>query len=247
MEEMLHQPPMPTLRPQGRRFKLGPALIVALLILPAAGLGLLARTATSDLPLAGAQEGPEVATGHFPMNQAVSPFESLQAILDHPDVIPTHRHPLLGSQAPDFELTDTEGSVWHLRELQDGRPVVLIFYHGYHCVSCVRQLFEINKDLPLFREAGARVVAVSADPLELTRRRFQQHGPFDFPVLSDPDHKVAQIYEVFKPAQQGMTTDILRHGTFVIDPGGTVHWVNIGDAPLRRNPAVLYQVRGTLP
>ena len=128
--------------------------------------------------------------------------------------------------------------------------MVLIFYYGYHCVACVRQLFDVNKDLPLFREVGARVVAVSPDPPELTRQRFQQHGPFDFPVLSDPGNKAAQAYGVFKPAPDGTTADIRRHGTFVIDRDGTVQWVNVGDAPFRRNPALLYQLakmEGRLP
>ena len=182
------------------------------------------------------------ARDYLPRDQVASPSGSLQEILAHPDIIPTHHHPLLGRQAPDFELADPEGKVWNLEELLDGRPVVLIFYYGYHCVHCVRQLFEVNRDLPLFREVGARVVAISADPPELTRRRFQQYGPFGFPVLSDPGNKVAQAYQVFKGRRTGTTTAFLRHGTFVIDRDGTVQWVNVGDAPFRRNPALLYQL-----
>ncbi len=187
---------------------------------------------------------------YTPGDQAASRSGSLQEILAHPDVIPTQDHPLLGRQAPDFELADPEGKIRNLRELRDGRPVVLIFYYGYHCVSCVRQLFAVNRDLPLFREVDAQVVAVSADPPELTRRRFQQYGRFGFPVLSDPGHRAAQAYGVFTKARDGKTEDFLRHGTFLIDRGGRVRWVNVGDAPLRRNPALLYQLaslEGRLP
>jgi peroxiredoxin len=245
---MPQKPPMPARQPQGRRFKLGPARIALLLILLAAGLGLLARPAVQYATLAGAKEnGAWAARDYLPRDQVACPSGSLQEILAYPDIIPTHDHPLLGRQAPDFELADPEGKVWNLRELLDSRPVVLIFYHSYHCVSCVRQLFDVNQDMPLFSEVGARVVAISADPPELTRQRFQQYGPFGFPVLSDPEHKVAQVYEVFKRAQHGRMADILRHGTFVIGPDGTVQWVNVGDAPLRRNPALLYQLGGTPP
>ena len=171
--------------------------------LPAGPAGRRARSAGADggpgRPLAGTQEdGARAARDYLPRDQVASPSGSLQEILAHPDIIPTHHHPLLGRQAPDFELADPEGKVWNLRELLDGRPVVLIFYYGYHCVACVRQLFDVNRDLPLFREVGARVVAISADPPELTRRRFQQYGPFGFPVLSDPGNKVAQAYRVFR-------------------------------------------------
>jgi peroxiredoxin len=251
MTETPRQHAKPVRPPQCRRSKSGAACIALLLVLPAAGLGLLARTAIPAAPLAGAKEdGARAARDYLPSGRIVSRFGSLQEVLAHPDVIPTHAHPLLGSQAPDFELTDPEGRVWNLRELRDGRPVVLIFYYGYQCISCVRQLCEIDRDLPLFREVGARVVAISADPAELTRRRFQQFGPFGFLVLSDPGNKVAQAYRVFEPAQDGKTAGIRRHGTFLIDRDGTVQWVNSGDAPLRRNPALLYELakmEGRLP
>jgi len=249
MKETFHQPPMPARPPQGRRFKLGPAWIAFLLVLLAAGLGLVARTAVPVAPLAGAQEdGARAARDDLPRDQVASPSGSLQEILAHPDVIPTHHHPLLGRQAPDFELADPEGKVWSLGELLDGRPVVLIFSYGLHCIHCVRQLADVNRDLPLFREVGARVLAISADPPELTQRHFQQHGPFDFPVLLDPGNKVAQANRVFRPAPDGPAD--FRHGTFVIHRDGTVQWVNVGDAPFRRNPALLCQVakmEGRLP
>jgi len=253
MQETLHQPPTPARPSQGRRCKFGPAGIALLLVLPAAGLVLLARTAVPDAhaPLAGTQEdGAQAARDYLPRDQIASPFGSLHEVLSHPDVIATHHHPLLGRQAPDFELTDPEGKVWNLGELLDGHPAVLIFYYGYHCAACVRQLFDVDRNLPLYREVGARVVAISADPPELTRRRFQQYGPFGFPVLSDPGNKVAEAYRVFKRAQDGEMADILRHGSFVIDRDGTVVWVNVGDAPFRRNPALLYQlakIEGRLP
>jgi len=212
-----------------------------LVVLPAAGLGLLARTAFPNAPVAGTKdEGAPAAGDYLPRDQPAFPSESLQEILAHPDLIPTHHHPLLGRPAPDFELADPEGKVWDLGELRAGHPAVLIFSYGFHCIHCVRQLSDLDRDLPFFREVGARVLAISADPPELTRRHFQQHGPFGFPVLSDPGNKVAQAYRVFRPAPDGEAA--FRHGTFVIDRAGTVRWVNVGDAPFRRNPALLCEV-----
>ncbi|HTU88854.1 MAG TPA: redoxin domain-containing protein, partial [Gemmataceae bacterium] len=121
------------------------------------------------------------------------------------------------------------------QELRAGCSLVLIFYYGYHCPNCVRHLRDVNKDLPLFREIGARVVALSADPPELTRQQVQQDGRFDFLVLSDLANKVAHAYQVLKAGQ-------LRHGSFLIDRAGTITWVNIGDAPFRRDTALLTQL-----
>jgi thioredoxin-dependent peroxiredoxin len=240
MKETLRLPALPN--PQSRRFKMSQARLVLLLILAATGFGLLTWTGVLGLPSAGPQEEATQARAGLTRDQIASPGGSLQETLAQADIIPTHHHSLLGRQAPDFALTDHEGKVWKLRELHDGHPVVLIFYYGYHCVSCVRHLFEVGRDLPLFREVGADVVAISADPSELTRGRFQQFGPLGFPVLSDPGNTVAQAYRVFKEAQDAKVGDILRHGTFIVDRDGTVQWVNVGDAPFRRNSALLYQL-----
>jgi peroxiredoxin len=229
------QLPLSARPPRGRRFPSGPACIACLLVLPAAGLGLLARTAFRDAPLARTQEHGVGAAGDSQPTAG-----SLQEILAHPDIIPTHHHPLLGRQAPDFELADVEGKVWSVREFLDGHPMVLLFSYGFHCIHCNRQLGDINRDLPLFREVGARVVVISADPPEVMRRSFQQRGPFGFSILSDSSNKVARAYRVFRTAPDGQVE--LRHGTFLIDRDGTVQWVNVGDAPFARNPALFSQL-----
>jgi len=228
----LHQPL------QGRRFNLGPRHMALLLLLPVAGFALLAVTRERT-----AEPRPLGNGGGNPSRTVAAPMLSLQDILAHPDWIPSHDHPLLGRQAPDFALADSEGKVWGLRELQAGRSLVLIFYYGYHCPNCVRQLRNVNRDLPLFREVGARVVALSGDAPELTRQRFEQYGRFDFLVLSDPGNNVAHAYQVLK-------ADLLRHGMFLIDRDGRIVWVNVGDAPFRRNSALLSQLakmEGRLP
>ena len=52
--------------------------------------------------------------------------------------------------------------------------MVLVFYYGYHCNHCVGQLFALHDDISKFRELGAEVVAVSADPPEWTRERWDR-------------------------------------------------------------------------
>src|SRR5208283_3555013 len=124
-------------------------------------------------------------------------------------------HPLLGQAAPGFELRDSSREPWKLSDALARGPVVLVFYYGYHCIHCVGQLFVLHDDIERFRELGATVVAVSADPSETTLERFRQHGQFAFPVLSDPGNQVAQQYRVFRPARDGKPEN-LEHGTFVI-------------------------------
>lgn len=153
--------------------------------------------------------------------------------------VPTQTHPLLGQPAPDFTLPDTDGANRRLADEWKQRPVVLVFYYGYACDHCVSQLFALNKDLDKFRELGATVWAVSADPPELTRKRFKQYGAFGYPVLSDPDHAVATLYGTYRPNPKPGEDGDMMHGTFLIDRSGRLVWANRGEQPFTENQSLL--------
>ncbi|MBA4189879.1 MAG: hypothetical protein C0467_17995 [Planctomycetaceae bacterium] len=169
---------------------------------------------------------------------------SLDALLADPAYkpIPTQAHPLLGQPAPDFTPSDTADKPVNLTEKLKSGPVVLVFYYGYHCNHCVSQLFALNKDIEKFRELGATVVSVSADPSEQTRERFKQYGEFGFPVLSDPTNAVATKYGTFAPSKKPGEDGDLMHGTFVIDRSGRVVWANRGEAPFTENRTLLIEL-----
>jgi thioredoxin-dependent peroxiredoxin len=127
---------------------------------------------------------------------------------------------------------------------------VLVFYYGYHCNHCVSQLFALDKDLEKFRELGVQVVAVSADPSELTRERFKQYGAFGFPVLADPGNKIAEKYETYTPGPAAGKDGDLLHGTFIITRQGKIVWMNRGEGPFTENRTLLHEVarvEGRLP
>jgi len=151
---------------------------------------------------------------------------------------PTEAHPLVGKRAPDFELMDDQGNKVSLGNSLKDAPVVVVFYYGYHCNHCVGQLFGLNEDIRRFVELGTQVVAISADPPELTAERFAEYGRFEFPVLSDVNNSVAEAYGVFQPERDGKP-EIKLHGTFVIDSDGTVLWCNTGNKPFLDNQTLL--------
>jgi peroxiredoxin len=158
-----------------------------------------------------------------------------------PSRVETQGHPLLGHAAPDFTLHDHQGRPWHLQRRLGHGPVILVFYLGYACDACVHNLFELNADVERFRSLGAEVVAVSGDPPDLTRRRFEEYGAFRFPVLSDPGHELARSYATVRPVNTSESREVL-HGTFLIGRDGKVHWVHCGGTPFRNNKALLYHL-----
>jgi len=247
---MMH-PPALAAAPRRGPFR---GMAIAMLVLLAAGAGLGAWLLIHQQHPEAVADVAQDARDYLRKHKVAPLSGSLQKLLAEAEQSPdkltrTQDHRLLAERAPEFELADQEGKLWSLKDLLAGGPVVLVFYYGYHCNHCVSQLFDLNEDLPLFRELGSRVIAVSADPPELTRQRFKQYGPFGFPVLSDPGNKVAESYRVFTPAQGGKKEDLL-HGTFVIDRDGVVQWVNVGDTPFSGNQTLLYQLaklEGRLP
>ena len=168
------------------------------------------------------------------------PLLSLLADSSKPRV-PTEPHALLGQLAPPFTLQDVDDTPTSLDDLLDRGPVVLVFYYGYSCDHCVSQLFDLNEDRGYFAELGATVVGISPDVPSHTREKYAEYGRFEFPVLSDPDHKVAMTYGVYRPAF-GDINEWKCHGTFVIGRDRHVHWVNTGPQPFSGNVTLLAEL-----
>jgi peroxiredoxin len=161
-----------------------------------------------------------------------------EILSDSSAAAPTQDHSLLRRTAPDFTLPDDRGQPTRLSDLCRRGPVVVVFYYGYYCPHCVAQLFAIDKDMPLFRELGAEVIAISADPCEDTAARFAEFGRFGFPVLSDKDNHVAEAYGLYTRPTADREED-LKHGTFVIAPDGAITWAYAGSKPFLDNRTLL--------
>ena len=53
-------------------------------------------------------------------------------------------------------------------------------------------------------------------------------GPVNFPILSDPDHKIIDAYGLHDPAYDGQKVEGIPHpAVYVIDRQGKVAWAKI--------------------
>lgn len=68
-------------------------------------------------------------------------------------------------------------------------------------------------------------MAISVDPPEVTREHIAKMG-FTYTFLSDSKAEVIRRYDLLHP-DGGQTGDIARPGEFLIDPTGTVRWVDL--------------------
>jgi len=129
-----------------------------------------------------------------------------------------------GMEAPDFTLQSDSGTSVTLSGLR-GRPVVLYFYPRDDTPGCTVEACEFRDAWGDVEKAGAVVIGVSPDDVP-SHGRFRTKFQLPFPLLADPDHRVAELYGVWgeKSMYGGTFFGILRT-TFVIDPGGRVRQV----------------------
>ncbi len=124
-----------------------------------------------------------------------------------------------GTQAPDFELPDQDGTPVRLSErLADG-PVVLFFYPAAMTGGCTKEACHFRDLATEFKDAGAQRLGISVDPVEKQKEFADLHG-FDYPLLSDASGDVATSFGV----RRKYVTPVKR-ATFVIDRDRTVRKV----------------------
>jgi len=129
-----------------------------------------------------------------------------------------------GMEAPDFTLQSDSGTSVTLSGLR-GRPVVLYFYPRDDTPGCTVEACEFRDAWGDVEKAGAVVIGVSPDDVP-SHGRFRTKFQLPFPLLADPDHRVAELYGVWgEKSMYGRTFFGILRTTFVIDPGGRVRQV----------------------
>lgn len=101
-----------------------------------------------------------------------------------------------GSPAPDFALPDALGNPVRLHDLLAQGPVVLVFYRGAWCPYCNLQLHALKESLPHIQRYGARLVAVTPQMPDRSRRQIEKDA-YPFAILSDLDNRVMRAYNLY--------------------------------------------------
>lgn len=126
-----------------------------------------------------------------------------------------------GEQAPDFTLTDAAGEEVTLSGLRGSR-VIVYFYPKASTPGCTTQACDFQDRLERFRADGFEVLGISPDaPAAL--ERFAQKESLGFPLLSDPEHEVAERWGAWgEKKNYGKVYEGLIRSTIVVDADGVV-------------------------
>ena len=151
---------------------------------------------------------------------------------------------IAGDRAPDFTLFDHAGQPRSLSAFLSDGPVVLFFFPIASSPICTAQACHFRDLSSEFARVGAQRVGISTDTVD-KQARFSKQRSFDYPLLSDSDGVVSELFGVRrgrlaklrdsvaapKPARRGRHTRRrgllgrlmpVRRATFVIDTDRTV-------------------------
>lgn len=101
------------------------------------------------------------------------------------------------SKAPDFSLpllTDPNKKI-RLSELTQNKPVLVAFWASW-CPSCVEEIPALNAWYRKFVHEGIEIIGVSVQDEPEAIKRLMTRTPIEFPVLMDPEGKIAEAYGI---------------------------------------------------
>jgi peroxiredoxin Q/BCP len=128
----------------------------------------------------------------------------------------------VGDQAPDFEVTARQAGrdrVLSLQAVLAERNLVLYFYPRDFTLVCTREACGFRDSYDELQAAGAEVVGVSVDDPK-THDRFARERGVTFPLVSDPQRKLAIRYGATSVLSSVM--GISARLTFVIEQSGRI-------------------------
>jgi peroxiredoxin Q/BCP len=141
--------------------------------------------------------------------------------------------PAPGSKAPSFSLPSQDGSAVSLDQFS-GKWVVLYFYPKDFGAGCTVQAHNFQRDLEKYQQKNAVILGVSVNTVE-SHKEFCGKEGLNFKLLADPDHKVAEQYDVLAGTLQKHSA----RTTFLIDPSRTVRKVYTTVDPATHSGQVL--------
>lgn len=126
-----------------------------------------------------------------------------------------------GIKAPNFELPDQNGTIHTLEEYR-GKKVILYFYPKDNTPGCTKQACGFSERYPQFMEKGTVVLGVSRDTVA-SHKKFEEKYGLVFTLLSDPERKFIEAYDVWKEKKNyGKVSMGVVRTTYLIDENGII-------------------------
>lgn len=145
----------------------------------------------------------------------------------------------VGTKAPAFTLPDQNGEMHSLEDYR-GKKVILYFYPKDNTAGCTKQACGFAERYPQIQEKGAVVLGVSKDSVK-SHKNFEEKYSLPFTLLSDPEHKVLEMYGAWgEKKNYGKVSMGTIRTTYLIDEEGTIIKA-MGKVKAADNPAQMLE------
>lgn len=145
----------------------------------------------------------------------------------------------IGMKAPDFTLLNDEGVEVSLSQYL-GKKVILYFYPRDNTPGCTKQACGFAQLYPQFVEKDAVVIGISKDSVA-SHKKFKVKYELPFVLLSDPELKVIQDYDVWKEKNMyGKKVMGVVRTTYLINEEGIIEKA-FGKVKAADNPAQMLE------
>ena len=144
------------------------------------------------------------------------------------EIVPENQYNL-GEKAPEFTLTDLNGSTKQLSDYE-GKFLVLHFATTW-CPFCNAEAPTLEKIAQQYKDQDVEVLIIDVkEEQSLVQAKLQNKFNFSFPILLDSEGKVAASY-----APEGVLPDLTRDevvlaSNLLIDPQGKIQFYSLLDS-----------------
>jgi thioredoxin-dependent peroxiredoxin len=123
----------------------------------------------------------------------------------------------VGDPAPAFSLPGTDGKTHTLAQYK-GKAVVIAWYPAAFTSGCTAECKSFAENGPVLKQFDVAYFMASVDTPE-KNKAFAEQEKADFPLLSDPDKKVATAYGVLN------ARGVASRWTFYIGADGKIAYI----------------------
>jgi thioredoxin-dependent peroxiredoxin len=122
----------------------------------------------------------------------------------------------VGDKAPAFTLPGSDGKTYSLDQFKGKKAVVIAWFPKAFTGGCTAECKSFRENSDSLKTLNVAYFTASVDRPE-ENQKFAESLELDYPILSDPDKKVAEAYGVVHDDRK-----VAERWTFYIDKNGTI-------------------------
>ncbi|PRP67991.1 peroxiredoxin-like family protein [Nonlabens agnitus] len=139
-------------------------------------------------------------------------------------------------KVPHLELDLINDTQWSMAKQNPEKYTLILFYRGYHCPVCKKQLESLKDKLTDFVDRGVNVIAISMDTEERAKKTGDEWDIESIPVGYNLTKEQAQEWGLY--LSEGISEKepelFSEPGLFLIKKDGTLYGSTVQTMPFAR-------------